>query len=296
MVEIDLERGLVAFFDILGYQQMLMNNEVETTAHLIVDVISNIPSDIITSVTRDQGLGGQILETSKFVDEIWNKVIREEVKWLLFSDSILVSLPVDPSREVIDYGFRWLAFIHVCAFLQREMFDRGLPLRGAIAFGEFFIKDTYFAGKPIIESYQASESLEMSGCVLTKTSEEIYRKFKQEMEEKEFENMISAINQLCVPYLVPKKRERLEKQITINWVNLPLADFKNLPDDIREYVYSSFVDYNKDVAPIIYPKINNTETYIRKILRNVKSTPWVANTEKTDAYMQSVMKERKKEV
>jgi hypothetical protein len=172
------------------------------------------------------------------------------------------------------------------------LFDRGLPLRGAISYGEFYIKDTYFAGQPIIDSYQASESLELSGCVLTRTAEKLFLDFKQFIVENEFDPVISMLNQLCVSYLVPKKRERLEKQIMINWVNLPIEYFKSLPTDIREYVFSSFVDYNKDAAPIVYPKINNTETFIRKILRNVESKPWPVSDKKMDAYMQKVLKER----
>ncbi|MHA2371312.1 MAG: hypothetical protein ACXADX_21050 [Candidatus Hodarchaeales archaeon] len=293
MVKIELNQGLIGFFDILGYQQMLLNNEVEKTAHLIVDVLANTPSNILEALMMDTGQEyDEQLRTIQLQTDMYREILEKEVGWLLFSDSILVSLPIAPTDGMPFYGLRWAAFLYACAFLQRQLFDKGLPLRGAIAYGEFYIQDTYFAGQPIIESYQASESLELSGCVLTRSAEKLFLDFKQFIVENQFDPVLSMLNQMCVPYLVPKKRERLEKQIMINWVNLPLEYFKNLPTDIREYVFSSFVDYNKDAAPIVYPKINNTETFIRKILRNVESKPWPVSDKNMDAYMQKVLKER----
>jgi hypothetical protein len=291
-IEVIPKTGLIAFFDILGYQQMLMNNEVEKTAHLIVDVIANIPSEVVKNLLGDQSLiEEEGLKTKQYLDDFWMNILKEEIGWLLFSDSILISLPLDLSENRFFYSVRFLAFLHVCAFLTRQMFDRGLPLRGAMSYGDFFIEGSYFAGHPIIESYQASESLELSGCILTKSFEKIFRELEEYVIENEYEDVLSQLNQICVQYLVPKKGGKLEKQCMLNWVNLPMTFFKNLPSDIREYVFSSFVEYNKDAAPIVYPKINNTETFIRKILRNVESVPWSYMSKKSDIYLQNVLKE-----
>ncbi|MHA2238176.1 MAG: hypothetical protein ACXAB2_07370 [Candidatus Hodarchaeales archaeon] len=289
-VEVVPKTGLIGFFDILGYQQMLLNNEVERTSHLIVDVIANIPSEVVKNLLGDQNLiEEEGLKTKQYLDKFWSDILTEEIGWLLFSDSILVSLPLDLSEDRFFYSLRFFAFLHVCAFLTRQMFDKGLPLRGALSYGDFFIQDTYFAGQPIIESYQASESLELSGCVLTKSFENILNELEDYVIKNEYENEISQLKQLCVPYLVPKKGGKLEKQCMVNWVNLPMAFFKDLPSDIREYVFSSFVEYNKDAAPIVYPKINNTETFIRKILRNIESVPWPYMSKETDIYLQNVL-------
>jgi hypothetical protein len=110
-----------------------------------------------------------------------------------------------------------------------------------------------------------------------------------------FESINTLFEQLCVPYLVPKKGGKLEKQLMINWVNLPMNFFKGLPPDIREYVFSSFVEHNKDAAPIVYQKINNTETFIRKILKNVESKPWKMWSDQRDDYLRNLLKERNME-
>ncbi|MHA2032708.1 MAG: hypothetical protein ACW99Q_25340, partial [Candidatus Kariarchaeaceae archaeon] len=191
-VEVVPKTGLIGFFDILGYQQMLLNNEVERTSHLIVDVIANIPPEVVKNLLGDHSLiEEEGLKTRQYLDKFWTDIITEEIGWLLFSDSILVSLPLDLSEDRFFYGVRFFAFLHVCAFLTRQMFDKGLPLRGALSYGDFFIQDTYFAGQPIIESYQASESLELSGCVLTKSFENILNELENYIIQNKYENEIS---------------------------------------------------------------------------------------------------------
>ncbi len=297
MIEITTKKGLIAFFDILGYQQILLSNEVQKTAELIVDVLAKVPNEIVRLVTEpDLGLIiNENLKTSQFQGEMYKKIIEEELGWLLFSDSILVSLPVDfddPNEPLYFKGLRWTAFLYVCTFLQRLMFDKGLPLRGAISYGDFFIEENYFAGKPIIESYQASESLELSGCIMARSSERLYHEFYNYAAENNYASYLLLLHQLVVPYLVPLKKGKMEKAQLLNWINLPLTPFKNLPTDIREYVFSAFVDYNRDAAPIVYPKINNTEAFIRKVLKNIESKPWPVMSEKQDALLQSLLKEK----
>jgi hypothetical protein len=95
------------------------------------------------------------------------------------------------------------------------------------------------------------------------------------------------LDQLCVSYLVPKKGDRVETGLMVNWVNLPMRFFDGLPSDIREYVYSSFVAHNKDVVPAVQPKIDNTEAFVRKIVENVEPRPWPAMPPMlTEAFLQ----------
>ena len=143
-------------------------------------------------------------------DSYFQGLVRDEMDWLLFSDSILVSLPLDADEDIFLLGTRVVGFVEVCAVLLRQMFK------------------------------------------------------------------------LCLSYLIPKKRDRVETGLMVNWVNLPMRAFEGLPSDLREYVYSSFVAHNKDVAPAVQPKIDNTEAFVRKIVRNVEPRPWPWMTPRMD--------------
>ncbi len=284
MVDVEAKTGLVGFFDILGYQQMLLANDVSSTAQIVVDVLSEVPDNVVAGVLVDQGLerADDLASWPEF-SRYFQALVRDEMDWLLFSDSILVSLPLKIDRDIFDWAPRLVGFVEVCAVLLRQMFDVGLPLRGCVSFGEFFIQDTYFAGQPIIDAYQHSESLDLSGCVLAPSVERLYDRMKQHAVDAEFEESVRAmLDQLCVSFLIPKKGERVETGLMVNWVNLPMRSFEGLPSDLREYVYSSFVAHNKDVTPAVRPKIDNTEGFVRKIVRNVEPKPWPWMTRRMD--------------
>jgi hypothetical protein len=174
MVHVEAKTGLVGFFDILGYQQMLLANDVSSTAQIVVDVLSEVPDNVVASLLGDPGLerADDLASWPEFA-RYFQGLVREEMDWLLFSDSILVSLPLRMDREIIHWATSVVGFVEVCAVLLRQMFDVGLPLRGGVSFGEFFIQDTYFAGQPIIDAYRHSESLDLSGCVLAPSVERL---------------------------------------------------------------------------------------------------------------------------
>jgi hypothetical protein len=284
MVEVEAKTGLVGFFDILGYQQMLLANDVSTTASIVVDVLSEVPDNVVAGLLGDQGMerADDLASWPEFA-RYFQGLVREEMDWLLFSDSIVVSLPLRTDRAAIEWSAGVVAFVEVCAVLLRQMFDVGLPLRGGVSFGEFFIQDTYFAGQPIIDAYRHSESLELSGCVLAPSVERMYDQMKRQATDEDYEESVRAmLEQLVVSYLVPKKGDRVETGSMVNWVNLPMSSFEGLPSDLRDFVYSSFVSHNKDVAPAVQPKIDNTEAFVRKIVRNVEPRPWPWMTQRMD--------------
>ncbi|MGD8487130.1 MAG: hypothetical protein PVH07_10875, partial [Chloroflexota bacterium] len=247
MIDVEAKTGLVGFFDILGYQQMLLANDVSSTARIVVDVLSEVPDTVVSGVLDDQGLerADDLASWPEF-SRYFQGLVREEMDWLLFSDTILVSLPLRIDRDIIHWATSVVGFVEVCAVLLRQMFDVGLPLRGGVSFGEFFIQDTYFAGQPIIDAYRHSESLDLSGCVLAPSVERMYRQMRQHAVDADYEESVrSMLDQLCVSYLIPRKRDRVETGLMVNWVNLPMRSFEGLPADLREYVYSSFVAHNK---------------------------------------------------
>jgi hypothetical protein len=295
MVDVEAKTGLVGFFDILGYQQMLLANDVSSTAQIVVDVLSEVPDNVVAGLLEDEGLerADHLASWPEFARH-FQGLVREEMDWLLFSDSILVSLPLKIDRDIIHWATSVVGFVEVCAVLLRQMFDVGLPLRGGVSFGEFFIQDTYFAGRPIIDAYRHAERLELSGCVLAQSVRDLYDQMKQQAVDEDYEESVRAmLDQLCVSYLIPKKGDRVETGLMVNWVNLPMRSFDGLPSDLREYVYSSFVAHNKDVAPAVQPKIDNTEAFVRKIVRNVEPRPWPWMTRRMDEAFRDLESERR---
>ena len=115
-------QGLVAFIDILGYQNFIDNNSVEKAVDILTEVFTGLKDAVIEDY-RNSWI--------KRPDET-NKRF-EDVTIQTLSDSIILHFPARgamfPMRD-------WLTFLQTTRVIQRRLFDNGFPSRGAIASGE----------------------------------------------------------------------------------------------------------------------------------------------------------------
>ena len=137
--------GIIGFFDILGYQSFLENNEDVTgeATEKVLNFIVNLEKNIQSRVRN-------ILKNSKNF-----KKLVDEIKFLVFSDTILLTSTYVKNAALDRKIDKWALFLVVSLHLNRWMFEYGLPLRGVITTGNFLIKKHCFSGKPIIYSYKS---------------------------------------------------------------------------------------------------------------------------------------------
>jgi hypothetical protein len=241
-------KGLVAFFDILGYKNIIDNNKIETVAALISNKLLKIPN-------RLQEL---TLETFSPLDLDEYVLRRELAKFtspVLLSDSFLFTVPFGKNEDSDIKGTRWLVFLIVCRHLTMWMFQNGLPVRGAIGYGPYFVKKTCFAGKPIVEAYRLTNSLDLSGCTLTPSACDQVKKL---LAGGTFKAACESINSLLVEYLTPLKDSEQKRLLMIDF-SIPNYSTTN----IRQIVVESFHGHNKDIPKSAQAKIQNTEMMLR---------------------------------
>jgi hypothetical protein len=142
------QSGLVAYFDILGFGQVVANENVGEMAKLLEKTLLDIPALVEKQMQR--------------TDVVREPYYTTNIRWKIFADSILVwplSLAGE-RKDVYQDAYYMHRFFHVCAALMQLMFKAGLPLRGAISEGDFFIKQHCFIGKPITDChYLAGKSI-----------------------------------------------------------------------------------------------------------------------------------------
>jgi len=161
------EYGIVAFFDILGYRNLILSNTIETTATVVIEIINKIPlfvrSFVLSAIPRP--------DAQEIADDILN-----QMSWRMFSDTIFNCLPLEKEGVKVINIMKWGIFLASCLSLQRHSFDEGLPLRGAISTGYYFLKDNCFVGQPVIDAYDLCQEQDWAGAALT---EETGREFNQ---------------------------------------------------------------------------------------------------------------------
>ena len=270
MSNIQPATGFVGFFDILGYTQIMLNNNIHKTAQFVSDTLMNIPQDMIDSLRSSyllvQPQDGQT--TPSETDSLSH--ILDKVSWIIFSDSILISLPFDPALPERDLVQNYLAFSIVCASLMNRCFSAGFPLRGAISVGEFFIEDRCFAGKPIINAFYAMQQLEFAGCVLDEAANNLISDWRKHLVKTGERVMLDKLDQTTIIYLMLLKENSDERHRTINWVEPETPGISPISGDIRDATTRAFLMHNKIAVPSVQGKINNTEMFIRHVLTNLK--------------------------
>jgi len=270
MSEMQPATGFVGYFDILGYTQIMLNNNIHKTAQFVSDTLMNIPQDMIDSLRSpyQEVRPLEVAPESSERDE-WSQIL-DRVSWIIFSDSILISLPFDPALPERDLVRLYLAFSTVCASLMNRCFTAGFPLRGAISVGEFFIEDRCFAGRPIINAYYATQQLEFAGCVLDEAANNLISEVRKDLVKQGERNLLVKLDQTTILYMVPLKENLDERLRTINWVLLDTPGFLQIAGDIREVTTRAFLMHNKIAVPAVQGKINNTEMFIRHVLTNLR--------------------------
>ena len=240
--------GLVAFFDILGYQSFLEQNEPELAAGKIsefVEKVKDFPKDTFMKlIVPDEK---EKPEANHHITKLLN-----EITCFIISDAIILALEVD-SSQTADSTFRKRYFIVYCSMLFNELFSYGFPPRGAIEYGDYILLKTQdsllFAGKPIVDAYQSAMNLDLSACQVSNSLGEPPNAFE---------------NHTYLKYKTPLKTgdERELKLLMSFYFDVQENTYHTI-SDLTQFVVDSFTAHKKMIDKSVRNKIVNTELFLR---------------------------------
>jgi hypothetical protein len=271
MSQIQPEIGFIGFFDILGYSQIMLNNNIHQTSQFVSDTLMNIPKDLIGRL-RNIEVSEEGQRVRPYNAEEWQRLL-DKIQWIIFSDSILISMPMSPGLDTLSQTNLYLVFSTVCASLLNQTFTAGFPIRGGISIGEFFIEDRCFAGRPIINAYRVAQDLEMSGCVLDESADTFVSDLRRQLVQNQHTEALSKLDQTTILYIAPTKVGEDERFRAINWVTLDSPGFQAIDENVRDATLKAFLMHNKIAVPSVQGKIVNTEMFIRHVLTNLHA--WI---------------------
>ena len=233
--------GLVGFLDILGYQNFIDNNSVEKA----VDILSNVFKGLKEAVVNDyrSTWAGPAAANKRFEDVIIQTL----------SDTIIFHLAT-PEQDILISD--WMTLLQTVRVTQRRLFDNGFPSRGTVASGKFFFGDGFLVGKPFMDAYRLTQSLEFAGVVLT--SQTLIRlKADLKKRQKSIQDFVGGVE-----FLAPLKDGREVKMLCL----CPLRRREigtEVCRDIAGMVHRAFWQHQKDVPASVDMKINNTIKFWR---------------------------------
>ena len=258
-------KGFIGFFDILGYKSFLENSTSLETAESIIKRIA------------EAGRETQLALTNLFDATKTPSLSFTLPDWLVFSDTIVFTLPVDDvlGSEVgsVKYLFsvyqRFIISAIAAETLQRNLFYFGLPLRGALHYGEFIRHENCLAGRGILEAYNLIGS-NLACCIVTDVAlsnfTQLERISAHVLKRADgFEgrtNLISIrenMNMKLIKYSVPYSNGIHQAHTLINWMKQDMFPLINM----EEFVRKSFFAHNKTSGPRVEEKLLNTVAFLR---------------------------------
>jgi len=245
-MEKTIKDGIICVFDILGYKNFLQNNSIYECAENIKNIITKIPEEVENQIA--ELFNNLIDKTLKEKTEIF---LKNNFHHINVSDSILLVFDLSDIMEDRDY-FTFYAFMYA-RFFHEISFKKGFPMRGCIDIGSFYSYNNIFAGNTIVNSFQESENMNISGLIISENAIKI-------IEEKGGTNSKRFIELWVSKYIIPLKNNVEGYKNLIEWgFNL----IKNENTDVKQVVFESFHAHKKEVNLSVMEKINNTEKILR---------------------------------
>lgn len=255
-----VQSGLVGFFDILGYGNFLNNTDVkkeEVTVNKILNILrknEEITRNCFIDICRSDDVGLIFLSDCKD--------LLHEIKWLIFSDSIVVTCGDINNEDKRKKYLKLICYFIYSFFLVRNMFLYGMPLRGVITSGNFIVQDTCFAGRPFYEAHELSKKLDLAVCVV---ENKVFEEFKRLCDHQFVGSIQFDPHKFFLKYKTPMKNEKIKEFYTI-WA-FRAGDIDIVKD--KYFVRETFKKHNKNIQNnAVETKIINTEKYIQDGLLN----------------------------
>jgi hypothetical protein len=263
-VDNGIKTGLLGWLDILGYSSFVENSDLAYAGEIIREVIATAQS---SSGERIDSIVADFQAPQEYREKLAN-VVREtknSTKWIIFADTIVLALSVPQSEPSSKARLRLATFFEQAKNLTAEFFFAGLPVRGAISFGQFYAHDTLplFAGKRLVEAHKFADAQQWSGCIFTPACEAA-------LTNKERADEVFAKYGLQYPVSFRWKgcsEITTSSTLTLNWLSGCDWDrFDSVYPEFKELARTQFSMHNKDISGDgVQTKISNTVAFMEHV-------------------------------
>ncbi len=238
----------VAHFDMLGFKNAIARDQRKAWAALCglrhcMDGVSNYVLEHIAE----------------------ERFIPHRITTRIFSDTILVFTLSDQTDDL-------LSMVLLTAQLFSDALASQIPLRGAIAHGEFFVNDAFqlYCGVPFVKAYELGEQSQWCGIILDDVVADHFQNCSS--TPLTVEGNIPTI----VSWDVPLKTGEKRTSWVVNWPVIFQEGFKKHPPfSIEEYyeIFEPLLGPYSSLTASSKAKHQNTVDFLNTQYRALSKTP-----------------------
>ncbi len=237
---------IFGLFDVLGFTSFCENcdfGNAERVLKVMDDFETEVPELLL------HGLDEKNDTPQDKINEV-----KERLRWLTFSDTIFVALELKATDKPDTIKFNLIFFAILAAYINRRMFELGLPMRGAVHVGDVMISKRCFVGKAIMDAHRLGAQCQLAGTVVSNEAYALI--FKTFVEPKVFHSMYEDA---IIEHDVPTGTEQLsnslvgstcQKMKTLCWFFLEMGRMEHfvVPVDLNDYVRAKFTAHGKQLS------------------------------------------------
>lgn len=179
-------------------------------------------------------------------------------------------MPFDVPGDRDELKFNLIFFTLLVAYINRRMFEIGLPIRGAIHIGDVVLGKRSFAGKAVMDTHRLAGKCQVAGTVVSPEAHTFildtfsepkgyHFMYMDVMVETDIPTGTKQLSKLIVGY-------DSEKMNTLCWFYLQMGQKERfvIPSDLNRYITEKFSAHEKRVDDAgVKMKIFNTEKLFR---------------------------------
>ncbi len=245
-----MEERLVAYFDIIGFKELIKNNSIDYVVKKFSSVFNSLFAASVRHSIRTgyatSGINGTYkhLESDDNIADIFCVFEKETLLTpLMFSDTLLLYSVNCKKGDDLFYK-ELIKLILASRVITARLFKNIFPSRGAIAHGEFYVdkQKSIYCGKSLVEAFEWAENQEWIGTILCPSIEvEANNLIKSYDIDKYMEGVKNREHSIVRPdwdllqYDVPLKTGT-RKCFVINW-----ASEWNAGGPVRDDYFTDFM-------------------------------------------------------
>lgn len=259
-------RGFLAVFDVLGFKSFCLNNSDFAAARDVLAIIDLVPESM-------RGFLSTMLQTPIEAAKGTLSSLVSTMTWLVFSDTIAIALPHNEN----DRRDPTIAFIVACAFLNKLLFLNGLPVRGAIFYGDFLLGNRCVAGKVVVEVLEQLQDLEAACTVM---SNDAWVRFNDILKKSLPAKPGSMDISDAILWMLPRSsiicKSGVSTFATLNWFNFSstgTASPEPEPEGCERFVIEMFTAHGKQLDAKALQKARNTASLFARWLSERPGNP-----------------------
>lgn len=260
----------IAYMDILGYKEYLKNRpeDSERYLHTILDAIENTKGSI------------QRFRKAKKVFHV-----QGEIQIKVFSDNIVVCLPVQSERNEIRKAILFL--ITVASIQTALVLTHRLIVRGGITVGELFINKDLVFGQGLVEAVALEEENEYPCISISSSFQHHLRTMREDVKEA-YQKLLSIIKkggqeltQKEQVFLKKNFAGIVRKQMNNESIKELIIQFENEPPFLN-YLYDlSFTHLlSSELNQFAQKKAAMEPNSLKGIVTSVRNLPLIISTHK----------------